>query len=91
MNKLIVRSNTVINAAALAVAGIVIYAADSVTSTSSLWPAAGHDLSNSRSQPTESRINPANVSSLTVKWTFRTKGDVSATPTVGNDAVYFPD
>jgi polyvinyl alcohol dehydrogenase (cytochrome) len=75
------------------VLGIVIYAADSTTTTNSLgpWPAAGRDLSNSRNQPLESQISPANVSSLRAKWTFRTKGDVSATPTVGNDAVYFPD
>ena len=31
------------------------------------------------------------MSSLTTKWVFRTGGDVSATPTVGADAVYVPD
>lgn len=55
------------------------------------WGVAGHDLANSRSQPAEARIGPANVHSLTVKWAFTTGADVSATPTVSGDAVYFPD
>ena len=55
------------------------------------WPASGNDFANSRSQPLEVRINPANVGSLTVKWVFTTGADVSATPTVAGDAVYFPD
>jgi polyvinyl alcohol dehydrogenase (cytochrome) len=77
-------------AAALAALGLAIYAADPAAS-SAPWPVAGHDLSNSRNQPAESHINRANVSSLTTKWAFRTGGDVSATPTVGPDAVYVPD
>jgi polyvinyl alcohol dehydrogenase (cytochrome) len=48
-------------------------------------------LSNTWSQPSERSINPANVNSLTPKWVFTTGGDVSATPTVADDAVYFPD
>jgi polyvinyl alcohol dehydrogenase (cytochrome) len=52
---------------------------------------AGHDISNSRNQPLETRISAANVSSLTTKWVFHTRGDVSATPTVGADAVYVTD
>lgn len=72
--------------------GVAIYAAQSGGSTSAgPWPVAGHDLSNSRNQPTENRIDAANVSSLTAKWVFRTGGDVSATPTVGPNALYFPD
>src|SRR5436305_12157692 len=55
------------------------------------WPVMGHDQSNSRSQPFEDKIGPSNVQSLTVKWTFTTGGDVSATPTVDGNAVYFPD
>jgi polyvinyl alcohol dehydrogenase (cytochrome) len=55
------------------------------------WAVSGHDLANSRSQPTEVLINPANAHSLTVKWVFTTGGDVSATPTVAGDAVFFPD
>jgi polyvinyl alcohol dehydrogenase (cytochrome) len=55
------------------------------------WRIAGQNLGNSWSQPLEHTINPENVKNLTPKWVFTTGGDVSATPTVGGDAVYFPD
>jgi len=42
------------------------------------------------SQPAEHSITPANVKELKPKWVFTTDGDVSATPTVDGDAVYFP-
>ena len=58
---------------------------------SSQWPVAGHDLNNTRNQPAENQINPDNVHLLTTKWAFTTAGNVSATPTVFGDAVYFPD
>ncbi len=55
------------------------------------WPVAGHDLRNTRSQPAEHRIGPANVNRLVARWVFTTGSDVSATPTAAGDAVYFPD
>jgi polyvinyl alcohol dehydrogenase (cytochrome) len=55
------------------------------------WRVSGHDFANSRSQPAEMRIGPPNVHSLTVKWVFTTGADVSATPTVSGDALFFPD
>ncbi len=55
------------------------------------WSASGQDHSNTRSQNKEQQINAGNIASLTTKWTFTTGGDVSATPTVAGDAVYFPD
>jgi polyvinyl alcohol dehydrogenase (cytochrome) len=55
------------------------------------WRQAGHDFANSRSQPAEVLINRTNVHSLGVKWVFTTGGDISATPTVADDAVFFPD
>jgi polyvinyl alcohol dehydrogenase (cytochrome) len=55
------------------------------------WRLSGHDFANSRSQPAEFRLNPQNVQSLAVKWVFTTGGDISATPTVAGEAVYFPD
>jgi polyvinyl alcohol dehydrogenase (cytochrome) len=58
---------------------------------SNQWSIAGQNLSNTWSQPAEHSINPGNVNSLTPKWVFTTGGDVSATPTVADDAVYFPD
>jgi polyvinyl alcohol dehydrogenase (cytochrome) len=55
------------------------------------WRIAGQNLSNTWSQPAEHSINASNVKGLTTKWVFTTGGDVSATPTVDGDAVYFPD
>ena len=55
------------------------------------WPIAGQNLSNTWSQPAEHAISPSNVKGLKPKWVFTTGGDVSATPTVDGDAVYFPD
>jgi polyvinyl alcohol dehydrogenase (cytochrome) len=55
------------------------------------WPMAGRNLSNSRSQPTEHLITRANVHTLGAKWVFSSSKDVSATPTVYKEGVYFPD
>src|SRR5258707_2528393 len=55
------------------------------------WRIAGQNLSNTWSQPAEHSISPSNVKRLKPKWVFTTGGDVSATPTVDGDAVYFPD
>src|SRR5882762_9956177 len=55
------------------------------------WRIAGQNLSNTWSQPSEHSISPANVKGLRPKWVFTTGGDVSATPPVDGDAVYFPD
>lgn len=55
------------------------------------WPFAGQNLGDTRSQSAEHLIGPANVNTLIPKWTFTTGGDVSATPTVSANAVYFPD
>ncbi len=56
-----------------------------------LWTSAGQDLGNTRHQATESKISPSTVGSLSVKWVFSTGGDVSATPAVDGNTVYFPD
>jgi polyvinyl alcohol dehydrogenase (cytochrome) len=55
------------------------------------WPMIGHDPANSRDQPFEHEIKPANVHRLAPKWIATTTGDVSATPAVVDDAVYFGD
>jgi len=55
------------------------------------WRIAGQNLNNSWSQPAEHTISPTNVSGLKPKWVFTTSGDVSATPTVDGNAVFFPD
>src|SRR5437016_9417285 len=60
-------------------------------SRSGQWRIAGQNLNNTWSQPAEHSISPTNVQNLITKWVFTTGGDVSATPTVADDAVYFPD
>lgn len=55
------------------------------------WPVAGQNIAGTRNQPNERVINTYNVSQLVPKWIFTTQGDVSATPTVADNAVYFPD
>src|SRR6266478_4363473 len=55
------------------------------------WRIAGQNLNNTWSQPAEHSIGPTNVKNLSPKWVFTTGGDVSATPTVDGNAVYFPD
>src|ERR1700688_3730035 len=65
--------------------------ADQSSQDTGQWPVAGQDLSNSRNQPAEHLIDPSNVSTLNLTWTFTTGGSVSATPTVAGNAVYFPD
>src|SRR6202030_1211270 len=60
-------------------------------SRSDQWQIAGQNLNNTWSQPAEHTISPANVNGLSPKWVFTTGGDVSATPTVDGDAVFFPD
>jgi len=55
------------------------------------WPMIGHDPADTRSQPFEHIIGPANAHRLAVKWTAPTTGDVSATPAVADGAVYFGD
>ena len=63
----------------------------SAGSRSGQWPIAGQSLNNNWNQPAEHEIGPASVKNLTPQWVFTTGGDVSATPTVFGDAVYFPD
>lgn len=72
----------------LSSAGLI---ADDSGHSGAQWPIMGQNLANSRSQPNERRISVSNVAKLAVKWRFTTGGDVSATPTVADDAVYFPD
>src|SRR5258706_2816713 len=60
-------------------------------SRSGQWRTAGQNLDNTWSQPAEHSISPTNVQNLKTKWVFTTGGDVSATPTVDGDAVYFPE
>jgi FOG: WD40-like repeat len=90
------KKNRNVSLATAALIGILLVVAlsalsQSPGSQSREWPIAGQNLGNTWNQPAEHKINPANVGNLTPKWVFTTGGDVSAAPTVGNDAVYFPD
>ena len=55
------------------------------------WLSGGQNLNNTRSADLEKTITPQNAHNLRVKWAFTTGGDVSATPTVDESSVYFPD
>ena len=57
------------------------------------WPSAAQSILGNRSQPFELTINSHNVSQLEPKWVFTLNGQggESATPTVADGVVYFPD
>ena len=55
------------------------------------WQVAGQNVANTRDQAAESLISAANVSQLKRKWSVTTAGDVTATPTMQNGVLYFPD
>lgn len=55
------------------------------------WTVAGQNLQNTRFQCDEHTLSPDNVGGLQVGWSVTTGGDVSATPSVDDDYVYFPD
>jgi polyvinyl alcohol dehydrogenase (cytochrome) len=56
-----------------------------------LWLSGGQDRHNTRHQKTEAKISPENAGDLEVAWVLNTGGDVSATPAVDGQSVYFPD
>ena len=72
---------------------IVSLMASSVASASQgdEWNSAGGNRQNTRYQGSEHTLSVDNVSTLAPKWVFTTGGDVSATPAVDSDTVYFPD
>ena len=52
---------------------------------------AGQNIANTHDQAAEAVISPSNVGQLKRRWSVKTAGDVTATPTVANGTVYFPD
>ena len=57
------------------------------------WPAYGGDAHNTRSQPAETQIGPANASALTPAWTFAGQsvggsGGINATPVEADGCVF---
>lgn len=71
-------------------AGLFISSA-SLSAQGDVWTTAGGNRQNTRYQASEHTLNVTNASTLTVKWAITTAGDVSATPAVDTDTVYFPD
>jgi polyvinyl alcohol dehydrogenase (cytochrome) len=55
------------------------------------WLTSGQNQQNTRSQPAENTIGVQNANLLDTKWSVTTGGDVSATPAVDGNTVYFPD
>jgi polyvinyl alcohol dehydrogenase (cytochrome) len=78
-------------ALSIALVAILLIASTALADTTGQWPTAGNDLTNSRYQSGEKTLRTSNVGNLTPKWTFTTAGDVSATPSVDGQNVYFPD
>jgi polyvinyl alcohol dehydrogenase (cytochrome) len=78
--------------AGLALAGLLLTATPaSADANDSGWPSAGQNLGNTRYQNQSGGISPESVVGLAQKWVFTTAGDVSATPAVDEQRVYFPD
>jgi polyvinyl alcohol dehydrogenase (cytochrome) len=78
----------------VAVAALVMVGAASAEAASlANWTSSSQSVLGERTQPLESTINPQNVSHLKPKWTFTMNGNLgeSATPTVADGVVYFPD
>lgn len=76
-------------AAALALSGTS--PAQTATPTPDGWSMGGQNYQNTRANTTQKSLTTANASRLAAKWTFTTKGDVSATPAVIGGNAYFPD
>jgi polyvinyl alcohol dehydrogenase (cytochrome) len=72
----------VVFAAALAIPG---------PSPAAEWVSGGGDLKNSRHQASEETLSPKNVGQLKLLWSVATAGDVTASPAVDDEHVYFPD
>ena len=80
-----------VGAIAIAVVGVLLGGVVSTAVGGSDWNSAGGNLQNTRFQASEKTLSVSNVDELEVKWEFTTGGDVSATPAVVGDTVYFPD
>jgi polyvinyl alcohol dehydrogenase (cytochrome) len=90
------RRASVMFVAAVLVVGVSASVAYAATQNAS-WLTGGQNLNNSRYQANESAIGTGNVATLAPKagfangGAFVTGGDVSATPSVDGQRVYFPD
>ena len=85
------RSRLALLAMMTALLGLMIPMGPAAASEGSGWTSAGGNRENTRFQQSEHSLAVDTVGDLAVKWTFETSGDVSATPAVDEDTVYFPD
>jgi polyvinyl alcohol dehydrogenase (cytochrome) len=83
--------------AAIVVGGTAASAAENCSKPASPlgdWPSYGHDVHNTRTQPRETRIGPANVSKLKAAWSFAstaeggTLGSFQSTPVEANGCIF---
>jgi polyvinyl alcohol dehydrogenase (cytochrome) len=81
----------VLAAGLLAAAGPASAGSSAAPAASLSWPVAGQNISDTHGQVAEKAISASNVSQLVPAWSLTTDGDVSATPTVADGDVYFPD
>ncbi|XP_015159162.1 polyvinylalcohol dehydrogenase-like [Solanum tuberosum] len=58
--------------------------------TSAEWLNHGGDITNRRSAPGEILISPRTINKLKLRWKFLAGFDITATPAVANEVVYFP-
>lgn len=77
----------------LLILSAIFVAANSLAASAQIeqWPLAGQGAGNLRSQPAETYLGTSNAPSMLAKWVFTTGSDVSATPTVGTNAMFVPD
>jgi polyvinyl alcohol dehydrogenase (cytochrome) len=75
----------------ISLTAVLVLASIASAAGGSQWPSAGNNIYNTRWQDSNTKIDPANASTLTVQWQVVTDGGVSATPAVDGQNVYFPD
>ena len=90
MKPLLRNPHVILASVAAIVIGTVLPASMAVADAPS-WPMGGQNYQNTRSNDTQTAITAKNANQLSTKWTFTTHGDVSATPAVVGNDVYFPD
>lgn len=75
---------------ALIASVLIVFGAAGIAYADDSWPMAGQSTDSTRHQKNESKISPETVGGLTPQWVANVGADVSATPAVEGDFVYFP-
>lgn len=69
---------------------LTLYLQGNTQNTEQNWVNHGGDLYNRRYANKEKKISPATVSKLNLKWKFYAGCDISVTPAIFNNTLYFP-